>query len=313
MSKDPLKLVIMKYRLRPNIAGRIALAIGIQIHHKPNRNERYPVRFVNLSGAIVGTYTCKIPVITHRHLARIISYCIEFPADAKGYTLRVIDLKGKIEPIIIDSLGTFDEYNERCTIKFEYDRNIDLRTIREIMIIYVNYNPNTYPRPQDEYTLMDLHGNYHIRKNQIYSRSYLHIINEEFNMLLIKELFGSEIESISRNGLNTGELVSRDVQKILGQLYTHLPNRYGSKTIVNGKILSDVVECVRKKICRRYTLGKTYEKGIYTLIKLGIIRREYNELINEIASLPGVGPISYHFVVEITQYPRPSLLTVPTS
>jgi hypothetical protein len=309
MSRDTLQPVIVKCRLGPNIAKLIALAIGIQIHHKPNRNERYPVRFVTLSGAIVGTYTCKIPVITHRHLARIISYCIEFPADAKGYTLRVIDLEGQIAPIIIDSLGTFDEYNERCTIKLEYDRNIDLRTIREIMIVYVNYQPDTYPRPQDEYTLMDLPGNYHIRNNEIYSRSYLHIINDEFNMLLIKELFGSEIESISRNSLNTGELVSRDVQKILGQLYMHLPNRYGSKTTVNGKILSDVIEYVRKKICRRYTLGKNYEKGIYTLKRLGIIRREYNELINEIASLPGVGPVSYHFVVDITHYPKPSLHT----
>ena len=289
----------MKFRLGPNIAELIALAIGIQIHHRPNHNERYPVRFVNLSGVIVGKHICEIPVITHHHLYRLTSYCIEFPADAKGYTLNTIDLEGTIAPIIIDSLGTFDEYNKRCTIKFEYDRNIDLRTIREIMIVYVNYQPYEYNNYPDEYILKDLSGYYSICKTEIYIKSYLHIINEKFNMLLIKKLFGSEIESISRNSLNTGELVSRDVQKILGQLYMHLPNRYGSKTIVNGKILSDVIECVQKKICRRYTLETNYEKGIYTLKKLGLIRREYNASINRISSLPRVGPISYHFVVDI--------------
>ena len=299
MSIATLKQVIMKCRLGPNIAELIALAIGIQIHHRPNYNERYPVRFVNLSGVIVGKHICEIPVITHHHLYRLTRYCIEFPADAKGYTLKTIDLEGTIAPIIIDSLGTFDEYNKRCTIKFEYDRNIDLRTIREIMIVYVNYQPYEYNNYPDEYILKDLSGYYSICKNEIYIKSYLHIINEKFNMLLIKKLFGSEIESISRNSLNTGELVSRDVQKILGQLYMHLPNRYGSKTIVNGKILSDVIECVQKKICRRYTLETNYEKGIYTLKKLGLIRREYNASINRISSLPRVGPISYHFVVDI--------------
>ena len=299
MSIATLKQVIMKFRLGPNIAELIALAIGIQIHHRPNHNERYPVRFVNLSGVIVGKHICEIPVITHHHLYRLTSYCIEFPADAKGYTLNTIDLEGTIAPIIIDSLGTFDEYNKRCTIKFEYDRNIDLRTIREIMIVYVNYQPYEYNNYPDEYILKDLSGYYSICKTEIYIKSYLHIINEKFNMLLIKKLFGSEIESISRNSLNTGELVSRDVQKILGQLYMHLPNRYGSKTIVNGKILSDVIECVQKKICRRYTLETNYEKGIYTLKKLGLIRREYNASINRISSLPRVGPISYHFVVDI--------------
>ena len=309
MSIATLKLVIMKCRLGPNIAELIALAIGIQIHHRPNYNEQYPVLFVNLSGDIVGKHMCEIPVITHHHLYRLTRYCIEFPADAKGYTLQTIDLEGKIAPIIIDSLGTFDEYNKRCTIKFEYDRNIDLRTIREIMIIYVNYQPYEYNNYPDEYILKDLSGYYSICKNEIYSKSYLHIINEEFNMLLIKKLFGSEIELISRNSLNTGELVSRDVQKILGQLYTHLTNRYGSKTIVNGKILSDVIECVQKKICRRYTLRPNYEKCIYTLKKLSIIRREYTTRIDNISSLPRVGPISYHFVVEITRYLRPVLHT----
>lgn len=293
MSRAALARVVCKTGLRPDIVKRLAKTIGIDINH--TNTPVYPMKIVGLSGIEVCRFKCEIPTITHKHLCRLISINVKFPKDVYGYTLYTIDLDGESTPIIVNSLGIFcDKPMKTCTIKFKFSGNIDLRIIREIMIIYVD----------DVYTLMDLSKTYYINEREFASMPHSNYLNEEFNMSLIEELFDSEIELIARSSLNTSEVISRDVQNKLGQLYQHVANRYGPNTIVNGKNLSDVFKYVQKKIYCRYSLIYSPILTIYTVKNLDNIRCQDQSSIDEITSLPNIGPISYPLVVRITTHLR---------
>jgi hypothetical protein len=310
--------VIAQGGLRSNAIKCLAAIMGIPTSLESGDEEVYPMNIVNLSGVIVGTFECEIPIISHKHVWRLIARSVKLPEDACGYTLYTIYSDGSrdfaepdgsarrddtVAPIIDDALGVYNQ--DHCDIKAEYNKNIDLRTIREIMIVYVNYQPNCYPLPTDEYILRDVSRNCEVKKNGLYGTPKSpNTEDEEFNMYLIEALFGKEVGLIARNSLNTSDKISTNVQKILGQLYTYLPNRYGPTTIVNGKNLSDVIESVRKKICCRYSLKSNTSFRIYTVATLCSIRKQYKSRIDELLTRPGVCTVSYPYAAQITPYTR---------
>ena len=233
--KLSITAITAKYRIQSNVVKILAQMLGVPI----SEPEKFPLVIENISGKILLRFDCLIPIIDTKHLIRIIDSNLNSPEDYSYYMLKTID-RTKTPPasefITFTVMADVDHETERYDVIYLHCDYIDLRNINVFVIIYAGDDrripqvkaPNGYV----------IQGFYTPRYRVTHSLAY----RKEYNLTIIKILFGDEIHDIVSDVIDNYKLkkkVDPEIQQTLSQLYSVIEKKFDRS--VNGHKIYDIL------------------------------------------------------------------------
>ena len=300
--KRSITAITAKYWIRPNVVEILAQMLGIPI--SVNTVKTFPLTVENISGEILLRFNCQIPIIDIEQLIRIIDSKLKFPENYTLYMLKTIDqtsIPPTSEFITESGMATVSHVNQRYTVKYIHPNYIDLCKINVFVIIFAG------DASLGRSSLIHMPNGYDVKIPSNYYRNTHLSYLIEYNLIIIKILFGDEIYDIVRDVVNNYKIrknIDQETQQTLSQLYSVIVKNFD--VTINGKLLTDVISDVRILLIHKYYLPSDFdfEFRLYTWSLMGSLLRQSDSEKNdtELQSITYRMQINFIRNIYITEY-----------
>ena len=302
--KRSITAITAKYLIRPNVVEILAQMLGISI--SVNKVETFPLKVESISGEILLRFNCQIPIIDIEQLIRIIDSKLKFPENYTHYMLKTID-RTSIPPtsefITESGMATVSHVNQIYTVKYIHPNYIDLCKINVFVIIFAG------DASLGRSSLIHMPNGYDVKIPSNYYRNMHQSYRIEYNLIIIKILFGDEIYDNVRDVVDNYKIrknIDRETQRTLSQLYSVIGKNLD--VTINGKLLTDVIRDVRMLLIHKYHLPSDYnfDFRLYTWSLMRGFRKqsdsEKNNTNIELQSITYRMQINFIRNIYITEY-----------